>query len=95
LNQTRTPASQETQPATSQTPGTGTRTPTTGTPTGSRTPTTGTPAGGGDRYTVQAGDFCGTIAADHDITLQELLDANDMTEADCNNLQIGEVLIIP
>jgi LysM repeat protein len=104
LNSTRTAQAgggQQTQPP-AQTPQTqqanGTRTPGTGTqtPGTTRTPGTGTPpAGGGETYIVQAGDFCGTIAADYDITLQELLDANDMTEADCNTLQIGEELNIP
>lgn len=79
-----------------QTPGTGeTQTPGTGeTPTdATATPTTG--SGGGSTYTVEAGDFCGSIAEANGITLQQLLDANDMTEDDCLNLQPGQVLVIP
>ena len=99
LNSTRTAqaggSTQPPQTQTTQAPN-GTRTPGSGTPAASRTPGTGTPpAGGGDTYTVQAGDICGTIASDHDISLQELLDANDMTEADCNTLRVGQELKIP
>ena len=100
LNRTSTAQAggQQTQPPnqtqTTQQP-TGTRTPGATTTPGTRTATTGTPGAGGNRYTVKAGDFCGTIAADHDITLQELLTANNMSESDCNTLQIGQQLIIP
>lgn len=93
--ETQPPSTPQTQqPAGSQTPGgnqtpNGTRTP------GTRTPGTGTPTTGGRTYTVEAGDFCGTIAQEFDITLAELLAANNMTEPDCNTLAIGQVLKIP
>jgi len=103
LNKTRTaqagggdntpaPTSATQQPGSQTvTPGTGTPgTPRTGTATTSRTTTPG-----GTTYTIEEGDFCGTIAADFDITLEELLEANDMTEDDCLTLVIGEELIIP
>jgi len=94
---------QQTQPSGTQTPGanqtaSGTRTPgtTTQTPNGTRTPgATGTAGNGAKTYKVEAGDFCGTIAADHNVTLAALLAANNMTEADCSNLQIGQELKIP
>lgn len=74
---------------TGQTPGAtaGNQTPSAKTPTGSVT----APANG-STYTVVAGDFCGTIAEQHGITLQQLLTANNMVEADCNTLKIGQVL---
>ena len=82
-------------PGTGQTPGTAT----TGTPattaTGTRTPGTGTPTSGSKTYTVKSGDFCGTIAEANGITLDALLKANNMTEADCATLQIGQVLKLP
>ena len=92
----KTPTTPTTQtPGTSQTPGTAT----TGTPpatvTGTRTPGTGTPTTGGKTYTVKSGDFCGTIAEANGITLEALLKANNMTEADCATLQIGQVLKLP
>jgi hypothetical protein len=72
------------------------------TPSGEETPGDGTPAttptgtaGEGDEYTVQADDTCFGIAEDHEITLAELLEANDMTEEDCQNLQEGQTLTIP
>ena len=82
--ETQTPGGEQTPgtPGTTQTPGGETPTPTEGN-------------GGGGTYTVQEGDFCGTIAEANDITLQELLDANDMTEDDCSALQVGQVLVIP
>ena len=41
---------------------------------------------------MASGDTCGAIAAANNITLQQLLTANNKTEQDCNNLQLGEVL---
>ncbi len=101
LNRTRTAQAgggdQTQAPGQTTTPA-GTRTP--GTPgastTGTRPAGTQTPGGGGgETYTIQAGDFCGSIADEFNVTLQELLDANDMTEADCSNLQPGDELNIP
>lgn len=57
------------------------------------TPTTA-PSGGGT-HTVEAGEYCGTIAEQYDITVDELLEANDMTIDDCTSLQVGQELIIP
>lgn len=99
LNRTRTAQAggQTQQPQTQTTqPPNGTRTPGTGTaPAGTRTPGTGTPQQGGNRYTVKQGDICGTIASDHNITLAQLLQANNMTEDDCLKLAVGQVLVIP
>ena len=90
-DQTQPPNQTTTQTAGSRTPGTPG-----GTTTGTRPAGTQTPRpGGGETYTVQAGDFCGSIADEFDVTLQELLDENDMTEADCANLQVGQELKIP
>ncbi|MGE3073652.1 MAG: LysM peptidoglycan-binding domain-containing protein [Dehalococcoidia bacterium] len=86
----QTPGANTTQtPGTSQTP-TGSQT-----AAASKTPATGTPGSGSKTYIVKAGDFCGTIAQDNGVTLQELLDANNMTEDDCTTLAIGQELIIP
>ena len=79
-------------PATTQTQQPGT------TPGQTRTPGAGSPTatgGGGDTYTVVAGDTCGAIASDNGVTLADLLEENDMTEADCNSLNVGDVLQIP
>lgn len=103
LNQTATAQAGGTgtaQTPTTQTPGNSTP----GTPgtaaTGTRPATTGTPSpgatnGAGTRYTVKEGDSCFAIAADHGVTLQELLDANKLTEDDCTRLKVGDELIIP
>jgi LysM repeat protein len=87
----QTPAPGQSQtPATGQTPGASQTT------TGSRTPgTTTTPASNGTTYIVESGDFCGTIAAANGVTLQELLDANNMSEDDCLTLAVGQELKIP
>ncbi len=45
------------------------------------------------QYEVKSGDFCSTIAATHNITLEQLLAAN--RNIDCNNLKIGDRLKIP
>lgn len=58
-------------------------------------PTATPPPGGGSEHVVVAGDTCGAIAEANGITLDELLAANNMTEEDCNNLQVGDVLTIP
>lgn len=72
------------------------QTPGTGTPATTRTTTPGTttPAGGTKTYTVQAGDTCGKIAADNNITLQQLMNANNITNPDCP-INVGDVLKIP
>lgn len=92
LNKTSTAQAgdQPTQPPAETQQPNGTRT-----PGASVTPGTGTPSSGGGTYTVRPGDTCGSIAEEHGVTLDELLEANNMTEADCNTLQIGEELTIP
>lgn len=88
--QTQQPGQTTTQaPNQTRTPGTGTA------PAGTRTPGNGTPNAGGDTYVVKEGDFCGAIASDNGITLEELLEANDMTEDDCTSLEVGQELTIP
>jgi LysM repeat protein len=49
--------------------------------------------GGGQTYTVQDGDIPETIAARFGITAEELMAANNITDA--ASLQIGQVLVIP
>lgn len=64
-------------------------------------PTTAIPAGnapvtaapGGNTYTVQPGDTLSRIAAIHGVTLQALIQVNDITNA--NLIHAGRVLIIP
>ncbi len=86
--------------------GNGNETPTNGitpvpTPSDEETPTNGaepTPdngetPGGGTTYTVEAGDFCSTIAAEFDTTVDEIIAANDLDE-DCGIFE-GQELIIP
>ena len=97
-------ANQTAQAAANETPGgnqtqAGNQTPpATQSPGGNGTPgaTTTTTAGAGDdEYEVQSGDSCSTIAEENDVTLEELLEANDLTEEDCVNLQVGDTLVIP
>ncbi len=94
----KTPGQQTTQPSETKTPGTP-GTPTTpgtpGTPGTTTATRTGTPGASGDTYTVAEGDTCGAIAAANDITLEQLLDANGLTEDDCKTLQIGQKLKLP
>lgn len=60
---------------------------------------TGTPAAtsgaGGGTYVVKSGDFCGSIASANNVSLEDLLSVNDMTEADCTSLQVGQELKLP
>lgn len=44
-------------------------------------------------YIVKSGDLCSTIAASHNITLDQLTAAN--RNVDCNSLKIGDKLKIP
>ena len=44
---------------------------------------------------MKSGDYCGTIAEANGVSLAALLQANNMTEADCATLQIGKELKIP
>ncbi|MGE0226911.1 MAG: LysM peptidoglycan-binding domain-containing protein [Dehalococcoidia bacterium] len=63
-------------------------------PVGTPVPT-GTPAGGGQRYTVQSGDLAGSIAARFGVTLEQLAAANNRTVASLDELNVGDVLVIP
>ncbi|MCC6238426.1 MAG: LysM peptidoglycan-binding domain-containing protein [Dehalococcoidia bacterium] len=69
-----------------------TATPTAGTPSASATPSV--PAGS-DVYFVKAGDTAIDIASVFRISVARLAAANNVTEADLRNLQIGQRLIIP
>jgi LysM repeat protein len=65
------------------------------TPTDGETATPGggeTPGGGTTTYTVQAGDFCGTIAAEFGITVEQLIEANDL-DAECAIFPNQELII--
>jgi hypothetical protein len=81
------------------TPGPGTGTPTgTGTPAtpGPGTPTrTPSPGNGARTYTIASGDNCSSIAEQFDVSLQDFLRINNLTEETCQQLQIGQVVRIP
>ncbi|MXY72855.1 MAG: LysM peptidoglycan-binding domain-containing protein [Dehalococcoidia bacterium] len=46
-------------------------------------------------YVVREGDNCGAIAAQHNISVAELLAANPRINEDCTNLHVDETLNIP
>jgi LysM repeat protein len=46
-------------------------------------------------YALKEGDFPSTIAFDNDVSLEDLLAVNNLTEEDARFLQIGQVLIVP
>jgi LysM repeat protein len=48
-----------------------------------------------DTYTVQAGDTAFGIALEFDTTVEALAAANNMTEEEITDLQIGQVLQLP
>ncbi len=54
-----------------------------------------TDRGGCPTYTVQTGDLATSIATRFGVSLADLMRANQLTEADLTQLQIGQVLIIP
>ena len=54
-----------------------------------------TPGGTAKTYSVKSGDTCGAIAAANNVTLQQLLTANNKSEDDCTKLQVGDVLKLP
>ncbi|GAB4326461.1 MAG: hypothetical protein Kow0010_09540 [Dehalococcoidia bacterium] len=63
---------------------------------GGSAPATPEPGGGGGKtYVIESGDNCGSIAAAHGVTLEEFLVINELTEEDCTNLQVGDVVRIP
>ncbi len=85
---------------TTTTPRPGTPTVTTGTQTG--TPRTGTPAtttttptNGAKTYTVVDGDNCGIIADDNNTTVEQIQALNPTINADCTNLEVGQVIKLP
>jgi LysM repeat protein len=83
----------EQQPVTTTTPATGGPTATT-TPEAGGPESTPTPAAGEEgTYTVKEGDIPVTIAEQFGITVEALLEANDIT--DPTSLTIGQVLVIP
>jgi LysM repeat protein len=101
VNQTNTAVAKDKTPGSqTQAPGTaaagqpttsGTTAP--GTPKPSTTPQAGnTPAGGASTYTVQSGDFCGTIAEKNGITLDQFFSLNPNIDRSCNNLTVGQVV---
>jgi len=45
------------------------------------------------QYTVQKGDSLASIAADHEVSIQSIAEANDLRNA--NLVQVGQVLVIP
>lgn len=71
---------------------------TSGSPGATSTPAAGattTPPNGVDTYTVQAGDTAFGIALEFDTTVEALAAANNMTEEEITDLQIGQVLQLP
>lgn len=66
-------------------------------PTATAEPATATPAPASEprRYTVQPGDTLGSIARQFDVSVAELLEANDLTPQEADNLRPGQELIIP
>ena len=46
-------------------------------------------------YVVQSGDTLRSIAAEFDVTVQALLEANDLTTAQADSLRPGQELVIP
>ncbi|WP_322822306.1 LysM peptidoglycan-binding domain-containing protein [Chloroflexus sp.] len=64
-------------------------------PTPEPTPTLAPTASGPQRYTVQAGDTLRTIAERFGVTIEALLQANNLTPAQGDNLQVGQELVIP
>lgn len=67
------------------------------TPAAARTTAPATPApslpAGGQTYTVRAGDTLYTIAMAHGLTVQEIIDANNLPNPD--RLDIGQIIILP
>jgi LysM repeat protein len=62
-------------------------------PNGGATPQP-TARSGGDTYTVESGDTCSDIAASFGVSVEDLIEVNDLS-ADCTDLEIGQVLQIP
>lgn len=64
-------------------------------PTPEPTPTPEPPAAGPRRYTVQAGDTLRAIAERFGVTIEAILQANNLTPAQGDNLRVGQELVIP
>lgn len=66
------------------------------TPTSTPRPTTTATQAAAEqqRYTVEPGDTLRSIAAKFDVTVQAILDANNLTATQADNLRPGQVLII-
>ncbi len=64
-------------------------------PTPEPTPPPTPASAAGATYEIQAGDTCSGIAIANDVSLQALLDANDLTEEGCLTIQPGQELTIP
>ncbi len=64
-------------------------------PTPEPTPTPEPPAAGLRRYTVQAGDTLRAIAERFGVTIEAILQANNLTPAQGDNLRVGQELVIP
>jgi LysM repeat protein len=101
---TETPTTQPTStgtvvPATetpSPVPPTETPSPVPPTETPSPVPPTETPQPAARRtYVVKSGDTLRSIAAQFDVTVQALLEANDLTTAQADSLRPGQELVIP
>lgn len=54
-----------------------------------------TSADGYQIYTVQAGDYPGTIASKHGVSLKKLMEVNGLTEQSAKRIRIGQKLKIP
>lgn len=86
-SQTPTPSPTPTSTSTSTPSPTPTRSPA---PTATPAPSPGcTPS----LYIVEAGDLLSTVAIDFDISLDDLIEANDIADPDL--IQIGQELVIP
>lgn len=46
-------------------------------------------------YTIKSGDTLGVVARKHGVSLQKLLDANNIAKKDANRIKIGQKIIIP
>lgn len=46
-------------------------------------------------YTIKSGDTLGAVARKHGVSLQKLLDANNIAKKDANRIKIGQKIIIP
>lgn len=64
-----------------------------GTPAAETATATATPSADGEIYIVEEGDYPQLIAERFGITVEELMDANDIT--DPTGLQVGQELVIP